>query len=83
MLDPVDPANFYPLFPGAVKELEEGGGLETFRRVDDHVLIALDGTEYHCSNKMHCPYCSTRKRSGSPTPIDGDATRLCVAIPTP
>ena len=37
MLDPVDPANFYPWFPGAVKELEEGGGLETFRGLDDHV----------------------------------------------
>ena len=67
MLDPVDPANFYPLFPRAVKELEEGGGLETFRRLGDHVLIALDGTEYHCSNKVHCPCCSTRKRTGGGT----------------
>jgi hypothetical protein len=26
------------------------------------VLIALDGTEYHVSGKVHCQQCSTRKR---------------------
>jgi hypothetical protein len=26
------------------------------------VLIALDGTEYHVSGKVHCQHCSTRKR---------------------
>ena len=26
------------------------------------VLIALDGTEFHCSDKIHCPNCSHRKR---------------------
>jgi hypothetical protein len=25
-------------------------------------LIALDGTEYHCSKEIHCPNCSTRQR---------------------
>jgi hypothetical protein len=49
----MDPANFYPLFPSAVKEPEQGGGLETFRRLSDRILIASDGTEYHCSNMVH------------------------------
>jgi hypothetical protein len=26
------------------------------------VLIALDGTQYHCSKKISCPNCSTRRR---------------------
>jgi hypothetical protein len=27
------------------------------------MLIALDGTEYFCSQKIACPHCQTRKRS--------------------
>jgi hypothetical protein len=44
--------------------LERGGGLTAFRRLGHHVLIAFDGTEYYRSAKLHCPCCSTRKRSG-------------------
>jgi hypothetical protein len=67
MLDPVAPESFYPLFTRGIEALDEGGGLQAFRRLGDHVLIALDGTEYHCSDKVHCPHCSTRKRSGGGT----------------
>ncbi len=62
MLDPARPAHFHPVFATVLAELEGAGGLGAFRRLDGHVLIALDGTEYHCSNKVHCPNCSTRKR---------------------
>jgi hypothetical protein len=62
MLDPARPAHFHPVFATVLAELEGAGGLDAFRRLDGHVLIALDGTEYHCSNKVHCPNCSTRKR---------------------
>ena len=64
MLDPVDPKSFFPVFHTAFKALEEGGGLKDFRRLNGHVLIAFDGTEYYRSAKLHCPCCSTRKRSG-------------------
>src|SRR4029450_8539939 len=30
-----------------------GGGLEAFRQLGDHVLIALARTGYHCSRKCH------------------------------
>jgi hypothetical protein len=62
MLDPARPDHFHPVFTAVLTELEVAGGLEDFRRLDGHVLIALDGTEYHCSDKLHCPHCSTRKR---------------------
>jgi hypothetical protein len=38
------------------------GGLDKFRRLGEHVLIALDGPEYFTSNKIHCHNCSTRQR---------------------
>src|SRR3954452_17945375 len=62
LLDPVSPDHFHPVFAEVVAELERSGGLAAFRQLGDHVLIALDGTEYHVSSKVHCQHCSTRKR---------------------
>lgn len=63
MLDPADPALLYPVFAKVLAELEKSGGLAAFRRPGGHVLIALDGTEYFCSDTIHCEQCSTRRRS--------------------
>ena len=67
MLDPVDPAHFFPMFGDILAELEASGGLETLRCLDGRVLIALDGTEYHCSQDIHCPNCSHRTRGKGKT----------------
>lgn len=64
MLDPVPPAAFEPLFDDALGCLERAGGLDPFRRLGGHVLIALDGTEYFRSAKLHCRNCSRRGRGG-------------------
>ena len=66
-LDPLDPAVFYPMFGDLLAELEPSGGLAQMRCLDGALLIALDGTEYHCSDKIHCPNCSHRKRGKSGT----------------
>jgi hypothetical protein len=63
MLDAASPALLHPVFEEAVDLLEQApGGLEDFRKLGGHVLIALDGTEYHCSKTIHCAHCSTRLR---------------------
>ncbi len=63
MLDPAEPQRLHPVFADTVAALERiTSGLETFRRLGDHVLIALDGTEYFCSKTIHCQHCSTRLR---------------------
>src|SRR5208337_4747441 len=63
MLDPAAPALLRPVF-GAVVEQLAGikGGLDVFRRLGGLLPIALDGTENHCSGKIHCPHCLTRLR---------------------
>jgi hypothetical protein len=64
MLDPTEPELLYPVFAAPVAALEGvNGGLDKFRRLGGHVLIALDGTEYFSSKKIHCHNCSTRQRS--------------------
>ena len=68
MLDPASPTLLYPAFAEAVTQLGRiAGGLDVFRRLDRHVLIALDGTEYHCSRNIHCAQCSTRLRGKGDT----------------
>jgi len=63
MLDPASPVLLHPVYAAAVDQIRQtDGGLDVFRRLDGHVLIALDGTEYHCSRKIHCRHCSTRLR---------------------
>jgi hypothetical protein len=62
MLDPADPALLYPMFPEVLGELEQSGGLSVFRRLGNHALIALDGSEYFRPNKISCAHCSTRLR---------------------
>jgi hypothetical protein len=62
MLDPVPPEQLFPAFEAALAVLEKTGGLQAFQRLGGHVLIALDGTEYFRSNKIHCRACSRRAR---------------------
>lgn len=61
-LDAIDPIMFHPMFDDILAELTQCGGLDAMRVLDGQVLIALDGTEFHCSDKIHCPNCSHRKR---------------------
>jgi len=63
MLDPVPPSHLQGVFDSAVAALRDNGAMEAFQRLDGRVLIALDGTEYFCSQKLGCPNCQTRQRS--------------------
>jgi hypothetical protein len=63
MLDPVSPAHLQPVFDQVIATLVEGGAMTAFQRLGGRTLIALDGTEYFCSQKLGCPHCQTRKRS--------------------
>jgi hypothetical protein len=63
LLDPATPDLLHPAFAETIEQLRLiDGGLDVFRRLAGRVLIALDGTEYHCSKKIHCAHCSTRIR---------------------
>ncbi len=62
MLDPIEPAQFFPVFADVVAVLRESGGLQDMQVLGGHTLIALDGTEFHCSDKIQCPNCSHRQR---------------------
>jgi hypothetical protein len=63
MLDGVDPALLQPCFEHMEQLLAAPPLRASFARLDDRILIAWDGTEYFCSQKLGCPHCLTRKRA--------------------
>jgi hypothetical protein len=80
MLDPVPPQAIYPVYDQIYDSLRAQGILETFRAVHDSTLIALDGTWYHSSKKIHCPCCSQLEhKSGEITYYHSAVTPVIVA----
>jgi hypothetical protein len=67
MLDPVSPESLQPCFDQVIEQLRERDGLKGFQRLGGRTLVALDGTEYFCSQKLSCPQCLARKRGNGKT----------------
>ena len=63
LLDGADPTLLASCFEDTERLLLEPAMREAFGRLGGRTLIALDGTEYFCSQKIACPHCQTRKRS--------------------
>ena len=81
MLDPVHPSHLQPAFDGVLDTMRQCQGFTLFRRLGDRVLIALDGTEYFCSQKLSCPQCLTRKRSNGK--VERYHSMLCATVVAP
>lgn len=74
LLDPISPDHLAPVFIDLVDALHRHGALEEHRGANGRVLVAFDGTEYHCSESIHCAQCSTR------TPGNGKIQYSHVAV---
>ena len=58
MLDPVAPQELFPVFGHVYQAFKDQGVLNAFKGVHTTTLIALDGTWYFSSEKIHCTNCS-------------------------
>src|SRR5271157_41030 len=81
MLDGADPAVLAPCFGDTERLLLGPAMREAFGRLGDRTLIALDGTEYFCSQKIACPHCQTRKRSNGK--VESYHSMLCATVVAP
>jgi hypothetical protein len=67
LLDPVAPRHLHPMYRQVFEGLEVAGILDTFRSHGRSLLVALDGTEYFSSKKIHCANCSHRQLANGKT----------------
>ena len=63
ILDGVDPEDIRAAFNDIFRALQRGKALESFAFHDGAFLLALDGTEYFSSRKVHCPACLEKVNS--------------------
>jgi len=63
LLDPVAPAFVSPVFRDIYRRLDRAEVLKDYRSHANCLLIAMDGTEYFSSKKIHCEQCSRRELS--------------------
>ena len=68
LLDATEPGRVKPLFSFLFDALNQAGVVETYRSVNQTLLLAFDGVEYFSSHAIHCPNGSTRQHpNGSMT----------------
>jgi hypothetical protein len=61
ILDEVDPQELRPAYTDVFRQLQRGKALEPFVFFQGHYLLALDGTSYFSSEKIHCSSCLEKK----------------------
>jgi len=80
MLDPIPPEHLFPCYDAVWESLRPTGHLESWRTLQQTLLIALDGTWYYSSQKIHCPNCSCLEhKSGEKTYYHSAVTPVIVA----
>ena len=67
LLDSVDPAALSQTWERVFREMEANGLLDQYRDGEERLWIAIDGTEYFCSQQIHCQNCSHRERGNGKT----------------
>jgi hypothetical protein len=68
LLDAVAATELFEVFFKVYERLQRNGRLQQYQQWNGHLLVALDGTEYFKSQKIHCECCSSRThKNGSVT----------------
>jgi hypothetical protein len=71
ILDEISPNNFNEILDYGLDILKDENKLNDFEFLDNNYLVALDGVEYHSSQKIKCDCCNSRthktKTGGSTT----------------
>lgn len=63
LLGPVSPVAVYPMFDFVFDGFQRAGIIDSFRAADNRLLLALDGTQYFSSQKLHGSCCSCKTHS--------------------
>ncbi len=64
VLDAVSPEQLEGVFSGFLHRLQRGKHLSHYQFFDGMYLVAIDGSQYFTSEKVHCPHCLVAKSRG-------------------
>ncbi len=82
--DPVPASSVFPVFSYAVDAMHELGHLKPYRSINGGLLVAMGGTRYFSSTKVHCSQCSiTEQSNGTITYSHTVVTPVIVASGNP
>ena len=80
ILDNAHPERLFPVFDMIFEIFKKNGYLDSFRSINRNLLVALDGTWYFSSKKIHCKNCSAmHHRDGTITYYHSAITPVIVA----
>lgn len=84
LLDPISPEHLTPIFDVTYDLLLASGYIETYRCLNNTILIALDGVCYHSSQNISCDKCRTQQhKNGDVTYSHSAITPVIVAPNNP
>ena len=61
--DEVDPVEIRPIYKKMFAQVQRGGGLAAFEYLDQHYLLAGDGTGFFSSDTIHCNHCCIKQNN--------------------
>lgn len=56
--------------------------LETYRSVENTILIAMDGTQYHSSKSIHCQNCSCKTHKNGTKTYSHTVVTPVIVVPS-
>jgi hypothetical protein len=80
-LDAVDPQLLRPVFQQTSEYLIQEKVLEQFRSLNNTLLVAIDGTGYFSSEKVHCTQCSVARHKDGRTLYTHNVLLAAVVAP--
>jgi len=81
LLDPAAPELLHDAYGQMVDVLEQRGCLERYRVLAGRLLVALDGTDFHSSEKISCPGCLVARHKDGRTVFSHKAVTPVIVAP--
>ncbi len=81
LLDPAPPERLHGAYRNLLGILEESGALERYRVLGGHTAVALDGTDFHSSEKIACPGCLVARHRDGRTVFSHKAVTPAIVAP--
>jgi len=81
LLDPAPPELLHGAYRKLLGMLEDGGALERFRVLGGLAPVALDGTDFHSSEKISCANCLVTRHADGRTVFSHKAVTPVIVAP--